>query len=62
MRVTEMKADERGFVAGTDVESQDLGQATAGDLLNRAGRAARNYGVAEVAEATALSLMEDMGL
>ena len=49
-------------MAGTDVESQDLGQATADDLLNRAGRAARNYGVAEVAEATALSLMEDMGL
>ena len=43
-------------------DSKVLGQATAADLLNRAGRNARNYDVREITEATALSLMEDMTL
>jgi hypothetical protein len=40
-----------------------IGQATASDLIGHgrsAGRAARNFDVREIAEATALSLMEDM--
>jgi len=43
-------------------DSKILGQATAADLLNRAGKSARNYDVREITEATALSLMEDMAL
>jgi hypothetical protein len=43
-------------------DAKVLGQATAADLLNRAGAGARSYDVREVAEATALSLMEDMTL
>lgn len=43
-------------------DAKILGQSTAADLLNRAGRSARNYDVREVTEATALSLMEDMAL
>jgi hypothetical protein len=41
-------------------DSKILGQATAADLLNRAGRNVRGYDVREVTEGTALSLMEDM--
>lgn len=43
-------------------DSKILGQATAADLLNRAGNAGRFYDVREITEATALSLMEDMTL
>lgn len=44
-------------------DSKILGQATAADLIGQgtsAGRALRNFGVREIAEATALSLMEDI--
>ena len=46
-------------------DSRILGQATAADLIGQgasAGRAMRNFGVREIAEATALSLMEDIML
>jgi hypothetical protein len=46
-------------------DARILAQATASDLIGQgaaAGMAARNYGVREIAEATALSLMEDMML
>lgn len=44
-------------------DSKILGQATAADLIGQgpsAGRAMRTFGIREIAEATALSLMEDM--
>ncbi|MFO1501382.1 MAG: hypothetical protein U1G07_23835 [Verrucomicrobiota bacterium] len=46
-------------------DSKILAQATAADLIGQgisAGRAARNFGIREIAEATALSLMEDLML
>jgi hypothetical protein len=46
-------------------DSKIVGQATAADLIGQgpsAARAVRSYGVREIAEATALSLMEDMML
>jgi hypothetical protein len=46
-------------------DARILGQATAADLIGQgssAGMAARQFGVREIAEATALSLMEDMML
>ncbi len=46
-------------------DSRIVGQATAADLIGQgpsAGRAMRNFGIREIAEATALSLMEDMML
>lgn len=43
-------------------DAKVLGQATAADLLQRAGHAGRYHDVREVTEATALSLMEDMTL
>ena len=46
-------------------DSRILGQATAADLIGQgssAGRAMRSFGIREIAEATALSLMEDMML
>ncbi len=46
-------------------DSKILGQATAADLIGQgasAGRSMRTFGVREIAEATALSLMEDMML
>jgi hypothetical protein len=44
-------------------DSKILGQATAADLIGQgtsAGRAVRTFGIREIAEATALSLMQDM--
>jgi hypothetical protein len=41
-------------------DAKILGQATAADLLDHAGKVAKNFGVREITEATALSLMEDM--
>lgn len=44
-------------------DSQILGQATASDIIGKdqyAGRIVRNFDVREIAEATALALMEDM--
>jgi hypothetical protein len=44
-------------------DAKILGQATASDLIGHdhsAGRAARSFGVRDITEATALSLMEDM--
>ena len=46
-------------------DSKILAQATAADLIGQgpsAGKAVRNYGIREISEATALSLMEDMML
>jgi hypothetical protein len=46
-------------------DSKILGQATAADIIGKdrfAGRIARNFDVRDIAEATALSLMEDMML
>jgi hypothetical protein len=46
-------------------DSRILGQATAADLIGQgpnAGQALRTFGIREIAEATALSLMEDMML
>lgn len=46
-------------------DSRIVGQATAADLIGQgpsAGQAMRNFGIREIAEATALSLMEDMML
>jgi len=46
-------------------DARILGQATAADLIGQgpsAGNAARTYGIREIAEATALSLMEDVML
>ena len=43
-------------------DAKILGQATAADLIGQgpvAGQAVRNFGIREIAEATALSLMED---
>jgi hypothetical protein len=46
-------------------DSAIIGQASSSDVLGRdqqAGRLARQYGVRDIAEATALALMEDMTL
>lgn len=44
-------------------DAKVIGQASASDILGKdryAGRIARNFDVREIAEATALTLMEDM--